>query len=111
MSAIPGQPLLGSGQLSRVADSRDQFAEFLDIDDNANNWLMIPLVDQLVAAGMISTLDRCYRFKIPPVLGGSYDLENVATISLVERYSSMADICRQIEDVPDGTPVKLIVTD
>jgi hypothetical protein len=102
---------LGSGQLSRLADSRDQFAELLDIDDNANDWLMIPLVDRLVAAGMTLGPDRCYGFKIPPVLGGSYDLENVATISLVERYASMADICRQIKDVPDGTPIKLVVTD
>jgi hypothetical protein len=101
---------LGSGQLSRLADSRDEFAKLLDIDDNANNWLMIPLVDQLVAAGMILTPERCYGFKVPPVLGGSYDLENVVTVPLIERYSLMADILRQIKDVPDGTPVKLVLT-
>jgi hypothetical protein len=102
---------LGSGQLNRVADSRGQFAELLDIDDNANNWLMIPLVDKLVAAGMTLAPDRCYGFKIPPMLGGTYDLDNAFTVGLAERYSLMADICRQIKGVPDGTPVKLVVTD
>jgi hypothetical protein len=102
---------LGSGQLSRVADSRDQFAELLDINDNANNWLMIPLVDRLVAAGTTLGPNRCYGFKIPPVLGGSYDLENVATCDLAVYYSMLADIQRQIKNVPDGTRVKLVVTD
>jgi hypothetical protein len=64
-----------------------------------------------VTAGMTLGPSRCYGFRIPPVLGGSYDLENVVTISQVERYSVMADICRQIKDVPDGTRVKLVVTD
>jgi hypothetical protein len=73
---------------------RDQFAESLDIDDNANNWLMIPLVDQLVAAGMTFAPDRCYGFTIPPVLGGAYDLDNVQ--GLAERYLLMADVYRQI---------------
>jgi len=102
---------MGNSQLSRVADSRDQFAELLDVDDNANNWLMIPLVGQLVAAGMTLGPDRCYSFTIPPVLGGTYAFDNVFTVSLAERYSLMADICRQIKDVPDGAPVKLVVTD
>jgi hypothetical protein len=102
---------MGSGQLNRVADSRDQFAELLDVGENANNWLMIPLVDQLVAAGVVFAPDRCYGFKIPPVLGGSYDLENVAACNLAVYFSMLADIQRQIKDVPDGTPVKLVVTD
>jgi Domain of unknown function (DUF1851) len=102
---------VGSGQLSRLADSRDQFAELLDVGDNANNWLMIPLVDRAVAAGITLGPGRCYGFKILPVLGGSYDLENVATYDLAVYFSMLADIQRQIKDVPDGTPIKLVVTD
>jgi hypothetical protein len=36
------------GTLDRLADTRDQFADLIDVPQNANNWLMIPLVDQCV---------------------------------------------------------------
>ena len=42
---------VGTGVMQRLADSRDDFATRIDAGNNANNWLMIPLVDQCVAAG------------------------------------------------------------
>ena len=42
---------IGNGTLERVANSRDDFAIRIDEGDNANVWLMIPLVDELRAAG------------------------------------------------------------
>jgi hypothetical protein len=40
------------GTLHRLADTRDQFALLMDVPQNANNWLMIPLVDHCVRLGM-----------------------------------------------------------
>lgn len=42
----------GGGTLAKVAQSRDDFAARIDEGDNANDWLAIPLVNRLVAAGM-----------------------------------------------------------
>ena len=39
---------IAGGTLHRVADTREQFADLIDVPQNANNWLMIPLVDQCV---------------------------------------------------------------
>ena len=39
---------VGIGSLTRMAESRDEFSRLIDEDDNANDWLMIPLVDRLV---------------------------------------------------------------
>jgi hypothetical protein len=98
------------GTVDRVADSRDHFCEQLDNADKANNWMMIPLVDQCVSAELNLTHDQCYGYRFPPSLGGEYTVENVVPISLREHYSSLADLYRQTKDLPDGTRVKLVVT-
>ena len=43
---------VGGGTLTKVAENRDDFCNKIDESDNANDWLMIPLVDELVAAGL-----------------------------------------------------------
>jgi len=100
---------LGNGHLLCVAKDRNDLCEKLDIGDNANNWLMIPLVDALLGAGMLLGPDQCYGFKIPPLLGGEYTVENISPIGLSEYYSFMAEICRQTKDLPDGTKVRLVI--
>jgi hypothetical protein len=97
------------GRLDRVADSRNHFAKLMDLPRNANNWLMIPLVDQSVKLGMSLAPGQCYGFKIPPLLGGAYEPRNVAPVDLVPNYAFLADIWSQTKDVQDGTPVRLII--
>ena len=100
---------VGGGSLEHVATSRDDFIDKIDKEDNAANWLMIPLVDRLVAAGKTLSPGRCYSYVIPPVLGGSYELNNIITLSIVEHYGVYGSFHRQIKDLPDGTRVKLKV--
>jgi len=42
---------LDDGSLTILAESREQFCDKLDEPGVANDWLLIPLVDQLVASG------------------------------------------------------------
>jgi len=49
---------------------------------------------------------RCYCFKVPPALGGTYDANNIAAISLKELIAFSGDIAEQIKDVPDGGKVE-----
>ena len=102
---------VGACVIRRVADSRDHFADLLDADDNANNWLLIELVDDCVAAGLTLAPDQCYSFKVPPILGGNYMVENVAPTDLSVHYSILGDIYRQTKDLPDGTRIKTVVLD
>jgi len=102
---------VGTGVMQRLADSRDDFAALIDAGDNANNWLMIPLVEQCVAAGLTLSGGQCYGYKIPPILGGKYAVENVSPTNLSVHYSLLADIFRQTKDMPDGTRIKAVVID
>jgi hypothetical protein len=100
---------VGGCAITRVAESRNQFATALDEGDNANNWLMIPLVDACVAAGMRPGSQQCYGYKIPPVLGGAYVLGNVELTDLAVHYGLLADIHAQTKDLPDGTKIRRVV--
>jgi hypothetical protein len=100
---------VGIGSLTKVADSRDEFSRLIDEDDNANDWLMIPLVDRLVAAGVLLKPGQCYSLLIPPVLGGDYTIENTVLLPIFEHFGVYGSYHEQLRDVPDGTKVVIKV--
>jgi hypothetical protein len=100
---------IGGGRLERIADSKDHFADQANTSENANNWLLMPLVDQCLRAGLVLDAGQCYGYKIPPLLGGEYAVENAVTIDLVQNYSFLADLWQQTKELPDGTRVRLVV--
>jgi hypothetical protein len=96
---------VGVGTLTHIADSRDNFCSRIDEGENANVWLMIPLVDELVARGITLQPGQCYGFKTPPVLGGNYTIENVAPLPIWDYLAGYGSIHEQLQDVPDGSQV------
>lgn len=95
------------GSCTKVAESRDDFATKIDHDDNANDWLMIPLVDRCVAAGLTLGSEQCYGFKQLTILGGDYTVENTGILHIGDYLGSRGSIHEQLRDVPDGTQVTL----
>lgn len=100
---------VGCGTIERVAENRDDFANKIDKDDNSNKWLMIDLVDSCMEAGLELSPNQCYGFKVPPILGGSYKVENIEPTDLSVHYSLLAQINEQTKDLPDGTKISLVV--
>jgi hypothetical protein len=43
---------VGAGSVRRIAEGREQFLTLIDMDDNANEWLMIDLTDDCVGVGL-----------------------------------------------------------
>ena len=78
---------VGVGTVTRLADDRDDFSTKIDLDDNAENWLMLSLVDSCVSAGMVLGQNQCYGYKVPPILSGKYTLENLEPTDLSVHYS------------------------
>ena len=97
------------GVLKKIAICRQDFITKVDEGNNANDWLMIPLVDQCLAAGKVLGTGQCYGFSTPPILGGAYDLTNVEVSDLAVYLALMGQIHGQLEDVPDGTKIRLVV--
>jgi hypothetical protein len=100
---------VGAGTLTKFAESRDDFCRQIDEGENADDWLMIPLVDQLVAAGMILRPGQCYSLKLPPVLGGQYTVENCGVLAIRDYLGGYGSIHNQLRDVPEVAEVRLNV--
>jgi hypothetical protein len=101
---------VGGGTLQKVADSRDDFKAKIDEGENANEWLAIPLIIRLVAAGVTLKPKECYAFKQLPILGGDYIVENFAPMAIADYLGAYGSIHEQLQCVPDGTKVVLKTT-
>ncbi|MFN0053025.1 MAG: T6SS immunity protein Tdi1 domain-containing protein [Planctomycetales bacterium] len=100
---------VGAGTLTKLADSQDDFSVKIDEDDNANQWLMIPLVDKMVASGAVLGPGECYGFKTPPTLGGDYTVENAGPLPVWDYLGAYGSIHEQLQALPDGSQVVLKV--
>jgi len=95
---------VGAGTCLEVARSREEFARKLDAANNADLWLRLQLVDSCRQVGMQLGPLECYGFRVPPTLGGKYELANLRPTQLAVHYSYQAYICKQTEIywVPPG---------
>lgn len=96
---------VGAGKLQQVAQSRDEFCTKIDDLGIADDWLMIPIVDQLVKSGSVLGPGQCYSFRQLPVLGGNYTAENRMVFPIREHFGAWGLVQRQIKDLPDGSHV------
>ncbi|UOV04002.1 DUF1851 domain-containing protein [Pseudoxanthomonas mexicana] len=100
---------IGAGSVRQLAGSREDFFMQVDVGDNADNWLLIPLTDRCVAAGLALGPGQCYTFKIAPIFDGKHSIDNIEVGDLVVNYSLLAQIHQQINDLPDGAQIKLVL--
>lgn len=94
---------IGSGTLNKVADSREHFYARFDEDGNATNWLMMPLVDALVEAGVRLEPGQIYGYRTLPFLGGEYAVANVVVKPLAAHYAESGPIHEKLKGFPDGS--------
>jgi hypothetical protein len=94
-----------------VASNRDELDRLSKDQEFLEDWYMRDLVDQAFQRLGALAPDRKYCLKIPGVLGGEYGGDNLGTISLDELIKASGHIAQQIADLPDGTSIKLSVTD
>jgi len=100
---------VGRGTIERVADNCEDFVNRLDRDNHANTWMRATLVNRCMKAGLRLGDGQCYGFKLPPMLGGACDVENIVIMDLQKHYSLLSDLCEQTVELPDGTKVSLAI--
>ena len=103
---------VGSGELRRVADSRDDARVKIDEPKVAEDWLMIPVVDQLVASGCILGSGQCYSYRVLPVFWAAVTRpKGRVLLPISEHFGAWGSLHRQIAVLPDGAQIKIEVTD
>jgi Domain of unknown function (DUF1851) len=96
---------VGAGELRQVAHDREEFCCEIDNPGRADDWLMIPVVDELVASGVMLNAGQCYSYRTLPTLGGSYKADNRVPFPIREHFGAWGSVQRQIADLPNGSNV------
>jgi hypothetical protein len=94
-----------------IAGTEEEYASLRADPDFVLDWRMDFLVQ--AAAGRLGPAGegRCYYLVIPSVLGGAYDVDNMATISITELVECYGGIACKVDGLPDGAQVELQVVD
>ena len=98
-----------SGDLTKIADNLKHFEQMLQEDKNLDQWFLPALLDKLVNAGKLLGKNQVYSYKKLPVIGGEYSFENIDPLDISVHFAFSGQICEQIQNLPDGTKVKITV--
>lgn len=102
---------IGAGTLTQVGANWDAFCDLLDDPEQANFFLMIPLVDALASSRRELALEQCYSFQTAPAFSeGGYSLDNIVVRPIAEHYHIFGPIHELTRDVPDGARVRFVTT-
>ena len=96
-----------SGNLTKIADTFEQYQQFLNDEGKIDNWFLPLLVEKLIAAGKTLKQNEVYSYKKLPVIGGEYSVDNVEPTDMSVHFAFSGQICEQIRDLPDGTQVSI----
>jgi hypothetical protein len=96
----------GSGTLRQIAPTRDAFCALCDAPEQANFFLMVPLVDELVAAGRTLGPRECYSYRLAPAFEGIFTVDNVVVRPIADHYDIFGPLHKLTKNVPDGAPIE-----
>jgi hypothetical protein len=99
------------GKLSREWDSPTSLQAQLNTVDGQDRYLMAGLAVAAFDSGLLPDDRQVLSFKVAPVLGGSFELQNIEVSDLMVTLSIAGQIHQQIKDLPPGTPISGIHID
>ena len=102
---------VGNGDLSLMEGTYEDLLGLGFQSEIVDEILLSSLVDELFASGLKLKQNQVFSYTTLPILGGRYDSENMYPLDLYEHYSLSGEIHFKLKDLPDGTDVKIVVTD
>jgi hypothetical protein len=92
---------IGRGRLNQIAASREEFDLLIEESKNSKEWLATPLVKKLLKQGLTFKAEdeRIYGFKVPPLLGGEYEPENIEVTDMYSYYGFLGDLFSDMEEL------------
>ncbi|TCR90765.1 T6SS immunity protein Tdi1 domain-containing protein [Rhizobium sp. BK376] len=84
------------GDFHRIADSSDDFNEKKDQDQFRNEWFGADLAEIALGNGLVPTHEECLGWKIAPILGGSFSMDNIEVFPLTVYQAITGQLFRQL---------------
>jgi hypothetical protein len=99
----------GTGRLTRISESSEQFFSALEDIDNIDQWLLASTVLDLIESGLILKENQVYSYKLMPILNGDYLVENFEATDISVHFSITGQTFRQVINLPEGTRINNVV--
>jgi hypothetical protein len=93
------------GALHRPWITAEELNADLATAEGQDRYLLAGLAQGAERRGVVPTASQVYGFKIPPVLGGALDVDNVEVIDFVVAVHIAGQLHDQLRDLPPGTPI------
>ncbi|MBL0914005.1 MAG: DUF1851 domain-containing protein [Sphingopyxis sp.] len=84
------------GSYSQIAESAEAFDRAKANADNLSTWFMADWVEIADRHGLVPSSDQCLGWKVHPILGGQFSVENIQIFSLRVYQSLMGQLFRQM---------------
>ncbi len=98
----------GAGTFDPIAKDKDEFSELIGNDDNLDLWFMPGLISQLETEGKRLKKYQCFGFITPTGFKeGSYSVDNIKVYDIEKYFVAMGDLWGRLQNVENGTKVKL----
>ena len=102
---------LVAGKLSKAAETGDEFRRTMKLPEKLDEWFMAGLVESLLECGMVLGPGECYGYKLPPIVGGQLEVENIEPTDIVIHQSLLSQIHEQTRNLPEGTKINKFLID
>jgi len=99
------------GQLKEIAPDRASFLEMRERQENLDEWYMAELALVCLERGLRPGPGQCLSFKIPPVLSGPLDPDNIEVCDLMVHESIIGQIHKGVRNLPEGTRIGRFTVD
>ncbi|WP_394002695.1 T6SS immunity protein Tdi1 domain-containing protein [Luteimonas sp. WGS1318] len=98
----------GGAELTRIADSRENFDYSRQEPELADRWFAPQLVGDLLSAGHSLGPGQCFSYKTPLTLGGDFKPDNFHASDLIAHFRTLGKIQSQVRDLPLGTLISSV---
>ena len=95
----------GSGRLSVIAESEEEFRQLLQQPEQVNEWFLPQIVGDLLLLGRRLAPGECFGYKLPPMVGGQVEPDNFEPTSLHLHCSICGQIARKNSEHQDGARI------
>ena len=93
-----------AGTLAPVAGDLATFTLMLDAEEGQDDLLVAGLVLALQARGELLGADECYDYKLAPIQGGDFEMDNIEVVDFVAKHIAAADLHRQLAEAAPPPP-------
>ena len=95
----------GAGTLSRVSEDVDAFRQRLADQTFVLDNFVPRIIVALRTSGKSLSHGQLYSYRVPPSLGGAYNVDNLEPTDISVHFCLLGQINQRARDLPEGTVI------